>query len=155
MNVEQQCTLNLWRKKVFCFYALWKYLCERVWREGGVRHAWMCTWCQSVWTELICVHSACNSSPATSTLSGQCQIHCECSLFQWPPDLCFGPSGDSGNVSINTCPAQPQCPTLALAVTLHMNNYHIVILLLHNFVQTTQNGSSEFFYLFTRSAMQV
>ncbi len=39
-----------------------------VWREGGVRHAWMCTWCQSVWTELICVHSACNSSPATSTL---------------------------------------------------------------------------------------
>ncbi len=42
-------------------------------------------------------------------------------------------------------PHGPQCPTLALAVTLHMNNYHIVILLLHNFVQTTQNGSSEFF----------
>lgn len=36
--------------------------------KGGVRHAWMCTWCQSVWTELVCVHSACNSSPATSTL---------------------------------------------------------------------------------------
>lgn len=49
-----------------CTLRIFVWMCVVV--KGGVRHAWMCSWCQSVWTELIRVHTACKSSPATSTL---------------------------------------------------------------------------------------